>query len=42
MAGWMLFREITAVLLGYHNKTHKVVMQENEKVSFYVLLQVVK
>jgi len=29
MTGWMLFREITATLLDYHNKTHKVPMQEN-------------
>jgi hypothetical protein len=30
----MLFREITAALLDYHNKTHKVPMQENE--SFFL------
>jgi hypothetical protein len=30
MTGWMLFREITAALLCYHNKTHKTPMQENE------------
>jgi len=34
MTGWLLFREITAAILDYHNKTHKVPMQENE--SFFL------
>jgi len=41
MTGWVLFREITAALLDYHNKTHKVPMEENE-ISFCVLVRGVK